>query len=122
MIRMGRRCPAAIFAMLFALMMQLAAFAAAPPPAAAEPGFAPICHAGSKGNSAPAPQHHHSSDCVLCPACIAMTIPAPALGTGPALPAPRVTRLARAIIPFAGLTPSSPRLIAAQPRAPPRSA
>jgi hypothetical protein len=118
MIRMGRRCPDAIFAMLFALVMQLAAFAAVAPPAAVEPGFAPICH-GSGGSSAPAPQHHRSSDCVLCPACIAMTIPAPALGTGPMLPLPRVAELARPIILLAGLAPSLPRLIAARPRAPP---
>jgi hypothetical protein len=119
MIRVGRRCPAAMFAMLLALAMQLAAFAVAPEAEAAELGAAPICHAGSEGNSAPARQHHHSRDCALCPLCVAMTIPAPALGAGPALPAPRAAELARPVIPVAGVAPLPPRLIAAQPRAPP---
>jgi hypothetical protein len=48
-----------------------------------------------------------------------MTIPAPALGTGPALPAPRVAKLVRPMIPLAGVAALPPRLIAAQPRAPP---
>jgi hypothetical protein len=119
MIRVGRRCPAAIFAMLLALTMQLAAFAAATTPAMAELGLAPICHAGSEGNSTPARQHHRPGDCVLCPACIAMTIPAPALGAGPALPLPRVAALAQPIIRRPAIASLSPRINAAQPRAPP---
>lgn len=108
---------------LLALGCQLAVGATVP--AAAAQAFAPlagygvICHADDGTGSAPTPGHK-SSDCQLCPLCVAFATPAATFADRPSLPLPDApARMVTAAVRPAPIPPPATRPLGARPRGPP---
>jgi len=110
-----------VFLALLALAVQLAVGATVPQPQlAALDRIAAICHAGTTPDEAPPAAPHHTPDCLLCPLCATLAGPSLGLaGSGPVLPPPGVTVIARAALPPPATAPPARQGTTAQPRAPP---
>ncbi|HEY0183615.1 MAG TPA: DUF2946 family protein [Rhodopila sp.] len=111
--------PYGLFAVLLALMAQLGLGATVPriDPVA---GIGALCHSGDDSSDAPSQTPAHSTDCLICPLCIAwhaQSVPLIPAGAAP-LP-PSVTVVREAGLPPPSTAPPAPHRPPSQPRAPP---
>jgi hypothetical protein len=111
-----------LIAVLLALMAQLGAGAVVPriDPLADLAAAQAICH-GADETGAPADQApNHSTDCLVCPLCVAVHAPQLALIAAPAeVPVPSVAPVRRAGLLPPATAPPAPARPPQQPRAPP---
>lgn len=119
---LSRRFPLhGLFAVLLALMAQLGVGATVPrlDPFLQIAGAQVLCHSDDPAGTPPVGPAH-SSDCLVCPLCIAMHASQPGLIAAAAdIAPPSFTVARRAELPPPSTAPPSPQRPPAQPRAPP---
>ena len=106
-----------LFAVLLALMAQLAAGASVP---RIDPlTGAALCHAADPGGT-PAKPPSHPPDCPICPLCVALHVASAALlPMIDSLPPPTLAVVGKTALPPPATAPPAPLRPASQPRAPP---
>jgi hypothetical protein len=108
-----------LFAVLLALMAQLGAAATVPrldPIGTA----AVLCHPENDGGGAPSRAPSHSSDCLVCPLCVALHAQPVALLPVADAPMPRsIGVVLKTELPPPSTAPPAPHRPPSQPRAPP---
>jgi hypothetical protein len=117
---LGRRFSlSGLFAVLLALMAQLGAGASVP---RIDPvtGIATLCHAADDAGGAPSQPPSHTTDCLLCPLCIALHAPSVILVSVGATPPPSgAVVVLKTELPPPSTAPPAPHRRPSQPRAPP---
>jgi hypothetical protein len=108
-----------LIAVLLALMAQLGMGASVPridPIAAA----GVLCHSEDGGSGGPSKAPAHSSDCLVCPLCVALHASSVALVSDVSTPMPRdVGVVIKSELPPPSTAPPAPHRPPSQPRAPP---
>ncbi len=108
-----------LFAVMIALMAQLAAGASVPriDPIAT---IGVLCHAGDDTGGAPSNAPSHPIDCLVCPLCVALHTPSAVMVALIATPMPRdVGVVLKTALPPPSTAPPTPHRPPSQPRAPP---
>jgi len=111
-----------LFALLLALMVQLAVGASVPrlDPMVVITGAAALCHATDDTGGTPNRSPSHPPDCLVCPLCVALHAQAIPLIADAAVPAPpTIPAERRAELPPPSTAPPAPHRPPSQPRAPP---
>jgi hypothetical protein len=108
-----------LFAVLLALMAQLATGATVPrfDPVS---GIAALCHGDDEAGGSPSQAPSHPADCPVCPLCVALHAPSVLLPAASIRPLPpTVFVVLKTELPPPSTAPPSPHRPPSQPRAPP---